>query len=80
MSGEFELAGFSESEVVVEHLAEGHLYVFRIGEAGAGRRIIDDGSCQSGASSKSSAQYFLLNARRFAENAARELDLIGPTN
>jgi hypothetical protein len=81
MADGFELLRFSKTEIVVKHPAEGHLFVFPIAQTASGRRVIGDGSCRNGPTSKGSAQFLhiraRLRARRFAETEARELDLIG---
>jgi hypothetical protein len=77
MADGFELLRFSKTEIVVKHPAEGHLFVFPIAQTGPGRRVIGEGSCRNGSTSKRSAQFLHIGARRFAEAEARELDLIG---
>ena len=76
MAHGFELLTFSKTEIVVKHPAEGHLFVFSIAQTAPGRRIIGEGSCRNGPTSKGSAQFLHIGARRFAETEARELDLI----
>ena len=71
----FHVVSKSNTQIEVAH-AEGHRYSYTVAETEDGTRILGDPIVTEGGRANYSAQHFLDEARRFAEDAARKAKLI----
>ena len=76
MPGEFTVEASSEFGINIRHGEEGHLFLFGIGEDETGAKTFTSTSRRASSKAKHPAEFFDVQARQFAEAAARELGLL----
>jgi hypothetical protein len=73
---QFTVTGFSEAEIIIVHINEGHRYTYSIVDQDGKRVLSHTPVYRSNDAADHMPKYFEIKARQFAEAEARKLKLI----